>query len=162
MCCYCMICYRVWNRDAPGIIECGVIQKSRVRVIKMLAIVVLLFALSWLPLYIVNLVLYFFRPLNSQKMRLIHNKIIPMAQWLGTSNSCVNPLVYCLFSTRIRDRVRLMFTCSDGRCCLRRKQTCWNDRQMSSKCNTDHANLVAGHTFLEMTSQRRPNDCQTD
>ncbi|PVD38908.1 hypothetical protein C0Q70_01533 [Pomacea canaliculata] len=114
VCCYFMIGYRVWNRDVPGITsERGVIQKSKVRVLKMLAVVVLLFGLSWLPLYIINLKLYFFRPADdSDEMHIIHSSVIPVAQWLGTSNSCMNPLVYCLFSKRIRDRIRLILTCA--------------------------------------------------
>lgn len=111
-----MIGYRVWNRHAPGITtERGVIQKSKIRVVKMLAVVVLLFALSWLPLYAVNLKLFFFHTGDdSPEMRMIHDSVIPVAQWLGTSNSCMNPLVYCLFSKRIRERIRLMLVCRAG------------------------------------------------
>ncbi|KAK7113671.1 hypothetical protein V1264_012919 [Littorina saxatilis] len=114
VCCYFLIGWKVWNRDAPGITtERGVIQKSKIRVVKMLAVVVLLFALSWLPLYVVNLIILFFNPGDqSDEMQLIHDSVIPVAQWLGTSNSCMNPLVYCLFSKRIRERIRLMITCS--------------------------------------------------
>ncbi|KAL8563919.1 hypothetical protein ACOMHN_059349 [Nucella lapillus] len=114
VCCYFLIGWRVWNRDAPGITtERGVIQKSKIRVVKMLAVVVLLFALSWLPLYVVNLIVYFFNPGDqTPELRIIHDSVIPVAQWLGTSNSCMNPLVYCLFSKRIRERIRLMVTCS--------------------------------------------------
>ena len=116
VCCYFLIGWKVWNRDAPGITtERGVIQKSKIRVVKMLAVVVLLFALSWLPLYVVNLIIYFFNPGDeSEEMRVIHDSVIPLAQWLGTSNSCMNPLVYCLFSKRIRERIRLMVTCGSG------------------------------------------------
>ncbi|KAL8569608.1 hypothetical protein ACOMHN_057175 [Nucella lapillus] len=114
VCCYFLIGWKVWNRDAPGITtERGVIQKSKIRVVKMLAVVVLLFALSWLPLYVVHLIIYFFNPGDdSQEIKIIHDSVIPVAQWLGTSNSCMNPLVYCLFSKRIRERIRLMVTCS--------------------------------------------------
>ncbi|XP_076454101.1 neuropeptide FF receptor 2-like [Babylonia areolata] len=122
VCCYFLIGWRVWNRDAPGITtERGVIQKSKIRVVKMLAVVVLLFALSWLPLYVVNLIVYFFNPGDqSPEIQIIHDSVIPVAQWLGTSNSCMNPLVYCLFSKRIRERIRLMVTCSSSRSEARR------------------------------------------
>ncbi|XP_067671931.1 neuropeptide SIFamide receptor-like isoform X2 [Haliotis asinina] len=114
--CYFFIGIKVWNRDAPGITtERGVIQKSKIRVVKMLAVVVFLFALSWLPLYAVTLKLYFFPPHDlSDEMKTIQDFVIPLAQWLGTSNSCMNPLVYCLFSKRIRARIRLMLICASS------------------------------------------------
>ncbi|XP_041364327.1 neuropeptide SIFamide receptor-like [Gigantopelta aegis] len=114
--CYVMIGLRVWNRDAPGITtERGVILKSKIRVVKMLVVVVLLFALSWLPLYAVQIKLYFFRPDDtSDEMGILQNSIMPLAQWLGTSNTCMNPLVYCLFSKRIRGRIRLMLICASS------------------------------------------------
>ena len=114
--CYVMIGLRVWYRDAPGITtERGVILKSKIRVVKMLVVVVLLFALSWLPLYAVQLKMYFYTPEdNSEEMSVLHNSIIPLAQWLGTSNTCMNPLVYCLFSKRIRGRIRLMLICASS------------------------------------------------
>ncbi|CAL1529237.1 unnamed protein product [Lymnaea stagnalis] len=110
--CYFKIGYRVWHRDAPGITSSkGVIEKSKIRVVKMLAVVVLLFMISWMPLYIMRLTLDFFPP-EDAAVTTIHNLIIPFVQWLGTSNSCMNPLVYCLFSQKIRRRIRAMLCCS--------------------------------------------------
>lgn len=112
--CYSMIGYRVWHRDAPGITSSrGVIEKSKIRVIKMLVVVVLLFMFSWMPLYIIRLKVLFDQPLpDSQSFKFLHDFAIPFSQWLGTSNSCMNPLVYCLFSQKIRGRIRAMLCCS--------------------------------------------------
>ncbi|XP_067672374.1 neuropeptide SIFamide receptor-like [Haliotis asinina] len=112
--CYSMIGLKVWNRDLGGVCsENVVIHRSKVRVAKMLGIVVLLFALSWMPLYAINIKLSFNSPgMHSEEMRIIQDLIIPMAQWLGSSNCCMNPLVYCLFSKRMRARIRIMLTCS--------------------------------------------------
>jgi len=60
--CYAFIGRRVCHREAPGVDETesrGVVYKSKVKVVKMLVIVVVLFALTWLPLYIVNVWLLF-------------------------------------------------------------------------------------------------------
>ena len=44
--------------------------------------------------------------------KVVHNIVFPFAQWLGTSNCCMNPLVYCFFSQKIRRRIRAMLCCS--------------------------------------------------
>lgn len=110
--CYALIGYRVWHRDAPGITSSkGVIEKSKIRVVKMLVVVVLLFMFSWMPLYTTRLV-DLFTDLTSEQQNNILKYVVPFAQWLGTSNSCMNPLVYCLFSQKIRRRIKAMVCCS--------------------------------------------------
>ena len=112
--CYSMIGYRVCHRNAPGITSSrGVIQKSKIRVVKMLVVVVVLFAFSWMPLYMIHLTLNFFAPpIKSTENDVIQNILIPFAQWLGTSNCCMNPLVYCLFSQKIRRRIKALLCCA--------------------------------------------------
>lgn len=111
--CYSMICYRVWHRNAPGITSSrGVIERSKVRVLKMLIVVVLLFMFSWMPLYITRLRVLFDEHISQEETSVINEIVYPFAQWLGTSNSCMNPLVYCFFSQKIRSRIRAMLFCS--------------------------------------------------
>lgn len=103
--CYVFICLKVWNRNAPGIVNTSqVIYRSKVKVLKMLIVVVILFAFSWLPLYAINVRRYFGPPLthSSLEFRLLSQIILPIAQWLGSSNSCVNPIIYCFFSKKFR------------------------------------------------------------
>ena len=102
---YTLISCRVWNRNAPGVVSSSqVIHKSKVKVLKMMIVVVILFAFSWLPLYAVNVRLYFGPPLleTSTEFHLLSQIIMPVAQWLGASNSCVNPIIYCFFSNKFR------------------------------------------------------------
>ncbi|XP_055877519.1 neuropeptide SIFamide receptor-like isoform X1 [Biomphalaria glabrata] len=108
---YFLIGYRVWNRDAPGITSSkGVIEKSKMKVVKMLMVVVLLFMISWMPLYVIRLNVFFFG--GNESDPIINTYVNPFAQWLGTSNSCMNPLVYCLFSQKIRRRIWSMLCCA--------------------------------------------------
>ncbi|CAG2202774.1 neuropeptide FF receptor 2-like [Mytilus edulis] len=112
--CYSLIGFRVWNRNAPGVYKSnGVIHKSKVKAVKMLTVVVVLFLFSWLPLYIIKFLIYFQMDEydNLDFVRLLNNYIVPIAQWLGLSNSGINPIIYCLFSRKIRIRIKMMVKC---------------------------------------------------
>ncbi|KAK2158719.1 hypothetical protein LSH36_165g06022 [Paralvinella palmiformis] len=112
--CYTAIGCRVVNRRAPGIVASSdVIQKSKVKVLKMLVCVVVLFAFSWLPLYAVQVRIYFGGPLvpESGEFSLLTQIVVPVSQWLGASNSCVNPIVYCFFSNKFRRGFTEMVRC---------------------------------------------------
>jgi neuropeptide FF receptor 2 len=102
------------------------------KVVKMLASVVIVFALSWLPLYITFAILKFGKAQHNTQQHTLTAKTInfqlncskliflpsffvplakldesfgtrheeffilftPIAQWLGSANSCINPLLY--------------------------------------------------------------------
>lgn len=102
---YTLISCRVWNRNAPGVHPSSqVIHKSKVKVLKMMIVVVIFFAFSWLPLYTVHVRISFGPPVvpKSLEFYVLANIILPVAQWLGSSNSCVNPIIYCFFSDKFR------------------------------------------------------------
>src|SRR6218665_1453649 len=107
--CYALIGYRVCNRNAPGsrFGESSVVYKSKVKVVKMLIIVVVVFSFSWLPLYIVNLRVYYGLPVidNSPEFVLLIQVGFPVSQWCGSSSSCVNPIIYCFFSRKFRNEL---------------------------------------------------------
>jgi neuropeptide FF receptor 2 len=110
--CYFSIVYRVWTRRAPGIASnFATINKSKVKVIKMFAVIVSLFAFSRLPLYAVYFQLHFNTPSNLQYVNFIFDYIVPACQWLGLSNSCVNPIIYCFFSRKYRHGFKSMMRC---------------------------------------------------
>ena len=115
--CYSFIGYKVWNRDAPGVSTTNhVIYKSKVKALKMLIVVVILFAFSWLPLYAINIRIYFGPELvpTTREFTILTSVVIPVAQWLGLSNSCVNPLIYCLFSKKFRRGFQELIHCWKG------------------------------------------------
>ncbi|XP_035714725.1 neuropeptide SIFamide receptor isoform X1 [Folsomia candida] len=90
------------------------VQRSKMKVIKMLLLVCVLFALSWLPLYAIFTRVKFGPPPSDWEDQLIRT-ITPMAQWLGSSNSCINPILYGLYNKRYRSGFKAVLT--SGSCC---------------------------------------------
>lgn len=100
---YTLISCRVWHRNAPGITNASrVIYQSKVKVLQMMIVVVILFASFWMPLYAVNLRMLFGSKLNEKDLHFVAQTVIPIVQWLGSSNSCMNPVIYCVFSRKFR------------------------------------------------------------
>lgn len=157
LCCYAipltLICFfyrlivlKVWNREPPGTKNSSsyIVYRSRVKVVKMIAVVVVIFAVSWLPLYAVNLKLTLFG-VEDHEARIIGDIVIPLAQWLGSSNSGMNPVIYCLFSRKFRGGFKDVITCS----CFRSRSTshyvrpCLNVKYHTkqSPCHRTHSSL---------------------
>ncbi|XP_018326607.1 neuropeptide SIFamide receptor-like [Agrilus planipennis] len=103
--CYVLIWIKVWNRNIPTDTKDAQMermqQKSKVKVVKMLVAVVILFVLSWLPLYVI-----FARIKLGGTIEPWEEEILPIAtpiaQWLGASNSCINPILYAYFNKKFR------------------------------------------------------------
>ncbi|XP_035671297.1 neuropeptide FF receptor 1-like [Branchiostoma floridae] len=70
-------------------------------IVKMLLIVVTLFAVSWLPLHVVTIV-GDFGDLSSWHGTVLYDYIYPVAHWLAYLNSCMNPIVYGYFNKNFR------------------------------------------------------------
>ena len=113
--CYALIGYRVWNRNAPGVSDSNpVIYKSKVKALKMLLVVVVLFTFSWLPLYAVNIRMQFQgHRITETEWYILSTFVVPISQWLGSSNSCVNPIIYCFYSKKFRNGFHKLVAC----CC---------------------------------------------
>uniref|UniRef100_A0A8C8AQF0 G-protein coupled receptors family 1 profile domain-containing protein n=1 Tax=Otus sunia TaxID=257818 RepID=A0A8C8AQF0_9STRI len=65
--------------------------KIRKKVAQMVVALVLLFAISWLPVYLMDIWIDFNIP-----------KSLPFAQWLGLTNSSLNPICYCFVGNLYR------------------------------------------------------------
>lgn len=114
---------QVSRRDIPGETKDAqkdrIQQQSKIKVVKMLALVVVLFVLSWLPLYTIFAVMKFGEHPGETAERNKHfptnicgrlisglggtldprteefiNIFTPIAQWLGSANSSINPILY--------------------------------------------------------------------
>lgn len=71
--------------------------KTRQKIAKMVVCLVLLFAASWLPLYLIDLWIDCERRPPSWLLR-----TRPFAQWLGLTNSSLNPICYCFIGDLYR------------------------------------------------------------
>lgn len=73
------------------------------QVVKMMVVVVVLFAISWLPLYVVFTIVKFGGDIEESSLKQEVLKFMaPFAQWLGASNSCINPVLYAFFNKKFR------------------------------------------------------------
>ncbi|TNN56719.1 Neuropeptide FF receptor 2 [Liparis tanakae] len=71
--------------------------KTRQKIAKMVVCLVLLFAASWLPLYVIDLWIDCERRPPSWLLQ-----TRPFAQWLGLTNSSLNPICYCFIGDLYR------------------------------------------------------------
>ncbi|XP_062860078.1 gastrin/cholecystokinin type B receptor [Trichomycterus rosablanca] len=87
-------------------------MKTRKKIAKMVLVLVVLFTLSWLPLYVVDIWIDFNMPGSLDKEVLAHVEhgwvlqSRPFAQWLGLTNSALNPLCYCFVGDLYRSAKR--------------------------------------------------------
>ncbi|XP_055323888.1 neuropeptide SIFamide receptor-like [Sitodiplosis mosellana] len=104
--CYILIWYKVSKRSIPGDSKDAQMdrmqQKSKIKVVKMLIAVVILFVLSWLPLYLIFARIKFGNPEMTTSEEEFLQIVTPIAQWLGSSNSCINPCLYAFFNKKYR------------------------------------------------------------
>ncbi|XP_075071317.1 QRFP-like peptide receptor [Mixophyes fleayi] len=86
--------------------------KARRKIAKMVVALVLLFTLSWLPLYVVDIWIDINMSYGESEEILgypEHEWILqvrPFAQWLGLTNSTLNPLCYCFVGNLYRSAKR--------------------------------------------------------
>ncbi|XP_045487912.1 neuropeptide SIFamide receptor-like [Pieris rapae] len=103
--CYILIWIKVWRRSIPTDTQDAQMermqQKSKVKVVKMLIAVVILFVLSWFPLYLIFARIKLGGPIQKWEAEMLPI-VTPLAQWLGSSNSCINPILYAFFNKKYR------------------------------------------------------------
>jgi hypothetical protein len=75
-------------------------------------VVVAAFALSWFALYATFTRLKFAKSMSEPEAE-FWEMIMPVAQWLSSANSCVNPLLYHFLDPRFRSGFKQLL-CSDG------------------------------------------------
>uniref|UniRef100_A0A8C1WFY7 Neuropeptide FF receptor 1 n=1 Tax=Cyprinus carpio TaxID=7962 RepID=A0A8C1WFY7_CYPCA len=97
------------------------VSQRKVRVIKMLIVVALLFMLSWLPLWTLMLLTDYARP-DEDNLELLTSYIFPLSHWLAFSNSSGGLLAACVHQA----------------CCWARKKTRFSMKRprAGSPCNT--------------------------
>lgn len=137
--CYVLIYIKVWKRDIPSdkkdLQMEKMQQKSKIKVVKMLVAVVILFVISWLPLYAIFARIKFGGEIQSWEEDILPIAT-PLAQWLGASNSCINPILYAFLNKKYRRGFVAII--KSGECCGRLQYLRYYDTfaMMSSSTST--------------------------
>ncbi|XP_070545492.1 RYamide receptor-like [Ptychodera flava] len=109
---YFLVGRRLWGRNLPGNAHRNrdmTNSRSKQKVIKMLAIIVCLFAFCWLPLNTLNVLGRF--DVHVDKKVIIYF----CCHWLAMANSFINPIVYGFLNDSFRtDLRRFLTSCSYG------------------------------------------------
>uniref|UniRef100_A0A6E8V9U7 G_PROTEIN_RECEP_F1_2 domain-containing protein n=1 Tax=Anopheles coluzzii TaxID=1518534 RepID=A0A6E8V9U7_ANOCL len=88
----------------------GFLISSLLQVIKMVFVVIITFAISWLPLYAIFCFVKFAGDLvYDETVQSFILNILPVAQWLGASNSCINPILYAFMNRKFRAGFKKLF-----------------------------------------------------
>uniref|UniRef100_A0A182N4A6 G-protein coupled receptors family 1 profile domain-containing protein n=1 Tax=Anopheles dirus TaxID=7168 RepID=A0A182N4A6_9DIPT len=112
--CYVIIWKNVAYRNLPREMIINrkneVFNRSKVKVIKMVFVVIITFAISWLPLYAIFCFVKFAGDLvYDETVQSFILTILPVAQWLGASNSCINPILYAFMNRKFRAGFKKLF-----------------------------------------------------
>uniref|UniRef100_A0A8C4RCB1 Neuropeptide FF receptor 1 n=1 Tax=Erpetoichthys calabaricus TaxID=27687 RepID=A0A8C4RCB1_ERPCA len=82
-------------------VKLNVVSRKKIKIIKMLIVVALLFMVSWLPLWTLML-LTDYANLSTDQLNLMTSYIFPFAHWLAFSNSSINPIIYGYFNENFK------------------------------------------------------------
>nr|UNA06200.1 tachykinin-like protein receptor [Hyphantria cunea] len=107
---YSRVGIELWGSQSIG--ECTQRQldnvKSKRRVVKMMIVVVVIFAVCWLPFHVYFLVTsYYPDVVNYEHIQEIYLAIY----WLAMSNSMYNPIIYCWMNSKFRRGFKQFFWC---------------------------------------------------
>ncbi|XP_028966461.1 neuropeptide SIFamide receptor-like [Galendromus occidentalis] len=115
---YLLIYLTVWRRAIPGETltktsfdhNKQLMQRSKLKVVRMMLGVVSTFFVSWGPLYAIHAYFLFCGSPSNQKVAAMLQIAFSFSQWLGMTNSCINPILYGLFNKRYRRGFRALFS----------------------------------------------------
>ncbi|CAH1232462.1 neuropeptide FF receptor 1-like [Branchiostoma lanceolatum] len=124
---YFKIATKVWFKPRPGGADGSLrstasgktssvpvgVSACRMRVVRMAIALVVVFATTWMPLYI-SWLLEDFGNLSLQQKANLHHYGYPIAHLVAYANSFINPLVYGLFTTNFRQHFRQTFRLGSG------------------------------------------------
>ncbi|XP_035671443.1 neuropeptide FF receptor 2-like [Branchiostoma floridae] len=98
---YLRVGFKVWCRPVPGGGERNNASRRKYRTIKMLLVVVVCFAVSWLPIHTVMLINDCGNPSIEQR-NIIYYYVFPIAHWFSYLQSSINPVIYGYFNRNYR------------------------------------------------------------
>jgi len=146
---YFLICRKLWLRKIPGNLTDGnraAAEKSKRKVVRLLVVIVVIFALCWFPNY-VNHYFWFVRPdLYLKGMLPLEVEFFNI--WIGHANSAINPCVYILLNAKFRKELVVMLACCP---CLRDYSEKLS-RFLSSNNDCNDNSFTTGGTMWKMMS----------
>ncbi|XP_078357787.1 QRFP-like peptide receptor [Oculina patagonica] len=103
---YTFVCRRLWKHKRPGIRSSTSVQRREVhnrKTVKMLIILVIAFALCWLPAHVIHLMTYFWYD------EVLPHVVILLSFWACHSHSAINPLLVAFLGGSYRKAFREIF-----------------------------------------------------
>lgn len=100
---YTFVCRKLWRHKAPGIRSPKSVQKREShnrKAVKMLIILVIAFALCWLPAHVIHMMMYFWYD------QVLPQVVILMSFWACHSHSAINPLLVAFLGGLYRKACR--------------------------------------------------------
>ncbi|KAM7391503.1 hypothetical protein PAMP_022188 [Pampus punctatissimus] len=138
------------------------ISQKKIKVIKMLILVALLFMLSWLPLWTLMMMTDYVG-LDRDQLDILTIYIFPFAHWLAFSNSSVNPIIYGYYNENFKRGFQAV--CSKSRtfsclvqCQLWRRIARWGRKRRSVQApcgGTDFRDATSNHNHLVLGLRNR-------
>ena len=116
---------KLWLRKIPGNLASSnqaVMEMSKRKVVRLLAIIVVAFALCWFPTY-VNHYYWFVRPKQRQQLPI---RVQFVFLWLAHANSAINPCLYILLNDSFRRELIATLACCVRFGCFNCQPTCRN------------------------------------
>lgn len=106
------IWYYVRHRDVPlGLANWTsvqtIYQRTQHNVRNMLSIITLIFVLCWIPLYAIGIKMKLAKDLGESEEEILQI-LLPLAQLLGSFNSCVNPILYAFVNSKFRNMLKTL------------------------------------------------------
>ncbi|KAJ8318664.1 hypothetical protein KUTeg_003755 [Tegillarca granosa] len=149
--CYGRIIIAMWIQKPPGEAVTARDQRmsqSKRKIIKMLVMVVVIYAFCWMPLNVINIAGIINPSIYNAKGM---NYVWMATHWLAMSNCMYNPFIYCWLNSKFRDgftSVLKCFTCGYVNNAdemelqrLRRQET------SSTSCGANGGNINVGSTL---------------
>lgn len=109
---YILIARRLWSREIPGVTTAHQKRQnesSKRKVLRMLIIVVVTFALCWLPTHIMHLMAYFFTGTFNALLAFRH--VETSFYFLSHANSAINPCLYIFLNQRFNREFKNILRC---------------------------------------------------
>ena len=134
------------------------ISQKKIKVIKMLTLVALLFMLSWLPLWTL-MMMTDYAGLNRDELDLLTSYIFPFAHWLAFSNSSINPIIYGYYNENFRRGFQAVCKsrpfCCFMQCQMGRRVSRWDRKGRSGLAPCDFRDANSNHNQLVLGPRNR-------